>query len=65
MILNKTEKIYIDRLFELKPNCTGKELLSLMQWMATKNMPGWDDNYGHIRDDVILGKNGYGIKYAE
>ncbi len=53
---NKTERKYIDRLFELKPHCSGQELIDLIDWMDTKDMKRFDENHGHIRDLVILEK---------
>lgn len=50
---NKTERKYIDRLFEIKPNCSGEELINLLNWMNTKDMPGWDAHYGHVMDEAI------------
>lgn len=51
---NKTERVYINRLFELKPDCTGRELLNLFEWMNTKDLKGFDEHFHHVRDKVIL-----------
>ena len=53
MRLNKTEKAYIKRLFELKPDCTGKELNNMLNFMNVHDMKGLDE-HRRSRDDTIL-----------
>jgi len=50
-IPNKVERDYINRLLELKPNCTGKEMLRLLCWCNKYDMKRIDSHFK--RDDFI------------
>ena len=38
MTITETDSKYINRLFELKPDCTGKELLNFIKWLSVTDM---------------------------
>ena len=61
---NQTERKYISRLFEIKPDCSGEELMNLMMWMNTKNMSAWDKHYGNDIDEVISNVITTGFPFA-
>ena len=52
--LNKTEQKYFDKFFELKPDCSGKELWKFLTWMSGHVMIEVDRCYGRSMDDIIL-----------